>query len=329
MTRKRTLYDYALWAALPIAHTSKVEGRIKMVLDTTRRRTSPRRFLALAVMAGAAALVPLSMLQPIAKAQVVSQVAQGAAEKGTVQLIGIFNTAMPDAEWDANGTEVSSPVIDRRALQAATPFTAKPGQKALFFAFHMPQSIQNSPRIYDVSGTTPDGITITQMKRDKTGAYTEMTTQSFEFQLRKGPTWYGAAFPIPLLKADVRVGTVSGPWTTAAVVPHSFRGEYAVTNSPGSRFSSTRFSVFDGKLLFNPSIQPYPDLQNLRFFAVNKEGQRLLLHLTLIESRDNPNQTIMDLPQPLSHLKEIRVETRHIAWTEFKDVALQPQPLKP
>lgn len=167
------------------------------------------------------------------------------------------------------------------------------------------------------------------MKRGKTGAYTEMTTQGFEFQSRKGPTWYGAAFPASLLKTDVRVGTVSGPWTTAAVVPHSFRGEYSVANSPGSRLPSTRFSVFDGRLLFNPSIQPYPDLQNLRFFAISREGQRLLLHPTLIESWDNPNQTVMKLPQPLSHLKEIRVETRPVAWTEFKEVALQPQPLKP
>lgn len=145
MTRKRTLYDYALWAVLPMAHTSKVEGRIKMILDTTRRRTSPRRFVVLAAVTGAAALVPLSMIQPIAKAQVVSQVAQGAAEKGTVQFRGIFNTALPDAEWDANGAEVSAPVSDQRAWQAGTSFTAKPGQKALFFAFHMPQSIQNSP----------------------------------------------------------------------------------------------------------------------------------------------------------------------------------------
>ncbi len=40
-----------------------------MVLDSTRRRTSPRRFLVIAAFVGAAALVPLSMLQPAVKAQ--------------------------------------------------------------------------------------------------------------------------------------------------------------------------------------------------------------------------------------------------------------------
>lgn len=39
-----------------------------MILDTTRRRTSPRRFLVLAAVAGAAVLVPLSMLRPAAQA---------------------------------------------------------------------------------------------------------------------------------------------------------------------------------------------------------------------------------------------------------------------
>jgi tetratricopeptide (TPR) repeat protein len=67
MTHK-TPADFALWAALPMAHTSKIEGRIKMVLDTTRRRTSSRRFLLLAALMGAAALVPLSMLRPAAQA---------------------------------------------------------------------------------------------------------------------------------------------------------------------------------------------------------------------------------------------------------------------
>lgn len=67
MTRKPA--DFAQWAALPMAHTSKVEGRIQMILDTTRRRTFPRRILLLAALTGAAAVVPLSMLQPTAKAQ--------------------------------------------------------------------------------------------------------------------------------------------------------------------------------------------------------------------------------------------------------------------
>ncbi len=64
----KTPADFALWAALPMAHTSKVESRLQMVLDTTRRRTSPRRFLLFAAVTGAIVVVPLSMLRPAAQA---------------------------------------------------------------------------------------------------------------------------------------------------------------------------------------------------------------------------------------------------------------------
>ncbi len=69
MKHKLTPFDFALWAALPMAHTSKIEGRLTMILDDTCHRTSPRRVLLLAAVTGAAVLVPLAMLKPAAKAQ--------------------------------------------------------------------------------------------------------------------------------------------------------------------------------------------------------------------------------------------------------------------
>ena len=68
MKHKLTLFDLALWAALPMAHTSKIEDRLAMILDVTRRRTLPRRALVLGVALTAAALVPLSMLRPAVQA---------------------------------------------------------------------------------------------------------------------------------------------------------------------------------------------------------------------------------------------------------------------
>ena len=56
-------------SAIAMAQTSRIKGRIAMILDHTRRRSLPRRFLMLAALTGAAAIVPLSMLQPTAKAQ--------------------------------------------------------------------------------------------------------------------------------------------------------------------------------------------------------------------------------------------------------------------
>lgn len=70
MFRKPTPYEVALWAALPMAHTPRLEGRLTMILDRTRLRRAPtRRVLLLALGAGAAALVPLAMLRPAARAQ--------------------------------------------------------------------------------------------------------------------------------------------------------------------------------------------------------------------------------------------------------------------
>lgn len=69
MISKRTPADYALWAVLPMAHTSKIEGRLTMILDNTRRRTLPRRAFMLGIALAAAAVFPLAMLRPAAEAQ--------------------------------------------------------------------------------------------------------------------------------------------------------------------------------------------------------------------------------------------------------------------
>ncbi len=70
MRRKLTPSQLALWAALPMAHTPRIEGRLTMILDTTRpRRALSRRILLAALGVGAAALVPLAVLRPAARAQ--------------------------------------------------------------------------------------------------------------------------------------------------------------------------------------------------------------------------------------------------------------------
>ncbi len=57
-------------AAIAMARTARIEGRLRMILDTTRpRRALSRRALLLALTPGAAALVSLSMLRPAARAQ--------------------------------------------------------------------------------------------------------------------------------------------------------------------------------------------------------------------------------------------------------------------
>ena len=65
MFRKPTPYEIAPWAALPMTHTSRLEGRLALILDTrTRRATLPRRAGA-AVALAAALLLPLAAARPV------------------------------------------------------------------------------------------------------------------------------------------------------------------------------------------------------------------------------------------------------------------------
>ena len=68
MFRKPTSHEIALWAALPMTHTSRLEGRLTMILDTkTRRAALPRRAGAAAMLA-AALLLPLAAARPVPRA---------------------------------------------------------------------------------------------------------------------------------------------------------------------------------------------------------------------------------------------------------------------
>ncbi len=64
---KRTACDYALWAALPMAHSSRVESRLQMILDKSRSRRLPKRgivALALALTAGLVLAVATAQTEP-------------------------------------------------------------------------------------------------------------------------------------------------------------------------------------------------------------------------------------------------------------------------
>ena len=66
MLRKPTLNEIALWAALPMAHTPRLEGRLTMILDAkTRRAALTRRAGAAGLMLAAALLLPLAAAHPV------------------------------------------------------------------------------------------------------------------------------------------------------------------------------------------------------------------------------------------------------------------------
>jgi len=361
MTRKRTLYDYALWAVLPMAHTSKVERRIKMILDSTRRRTSPRRFLLIAAMAGAAAIVPLAMLQPGAKAQSASVSGQDAAEDAHgIQLLGIANPALPGSNWwDKNGNTLPIPALGANLTPRGITTTAFSGEKALLIAFHLPASLQNKPLVYDVPGTMGSGVTITSPRN-------KLTSRTLEFQMHNGVAAYEAAFSLSQAKTDVQIGVATGLGAETVnclkkagkvyfqrpsgevvfnLVPNprhlpaaqAARGYALFVVSDHFRRPSPRktslISSLDGSLQM---AQHDGENYDRAVYALDNAG-RVVTKLSAFShtwpdeaSRPGDNslmktQQIAHIPRSLlKRVASFRLVARPYQWTEFKDVALEP-----
>ena len=313
-------------AAIGMAQTSRIAGRITMLLDQTRSRcTLTRRILLFAATVVTAALVPLAMLRPTAKAQAMSQSAQTSATNGPIQLAGIADATVPNGnEWGADGKALAAPVFSNH-WGPGTKITAKPGQKALFFVFHLSKSLQHIPVLYDVSGTTQGGITMTQLGSapgKKIGLVTE-TMQSIQMQSFDGTVVYGAAFPASLAQTNIRVGVDSGSWATALTVHYNFKRGYPVANVSGGQYAGAIDLSGDTFKYSLPTKTPN-DFYDIRFIAVDRKGHEMLLPAIKTESKGGREQSTVRQPQKLSRIWEIRVEARPLVWTEFKNVALQP-----
>ncbi len=214
MNRKLTLFDFALWAALPMAHTSKIEGRLTMILDSTRRRTLPRRALMLGVALGAAALVPLAVLRPVAKAQVVPAVTD------IVQIVGVADVTAPSArEWDRNGNMLQVPAFHPPAFQRSMSerISAPLGQKALCLAFRIPMPLQQSARIIVNDSDAPLGSLVVT-STDAQG-HSLTTAGGVSIELFGSPYTYTAGFPAALTSANFQVGVASDAGTETVNCP--------------------------------------------------------------------------------------------------------------
>ena len=358
MTHKLTPYELALWAALPMAHTPRIEGRLKMILDRTRPRCAlTRRALLTALGVGAATLVPLAMLRPTARAQAVTQeVAAPAA------LIGIADTAAPRGPWwDPDGKALPEPALDTN-LNAGMirASVARPRQQGRLFAFRMPVNIQDpAPALlYDFRDETPGGLALPYR-----GGYTRMTSiQTSPGIPDKGNAveGYAAAFPASLAKTTLFLGVAGGPWREVVDCP----------KTPGK----VRFMRPSGVVLFTliPNPHHLPAAQAARGDAVIMVSDHF--HSTSALRADNPLQVALHdgqnferavyaldhmgrvvsvlnvLPQtwpesagpgdnrpmkteqithlPNSLLKRVasfRLVARPYKWVVFHDVALQPK----
>ena len=353
MIRRPTLSDLALWAALPMAHTSRIEGRLTMILDSTRcRRALTRRILLTALGIGSAALVPLAMLRPAARAQ---SVTQGAAAPAT--LIGVADVAMPRGRWwDPNGKTLSEPALDMN-LNAGMirASSARPGQQGRLFAFRVPVNIHDpAPALlYDFRDETPDGLAFTYP-----GGY--MRTISIQANLgtpNRGNAveGYVAAFPASLAKTSLQLGVAGGPWREVVDCPK--KPGKAYRQGPSGRVTFTLIPhpepAARGSALFAVSDHfraPSPlkadnDLQTAlheaenyqrAVYALDRKG-KVIANLSATEMswpdsvspadyRSIKTTRTSHIPGDiLKRAVSFRLVARPYKWVVFNDVALQPK----
>lgn len=363
MSRKATLPDFALWAVLPMAQTSKIESRLTRILDKTRRRTLPRRALAFGIALGAAALVPLAMLRPVAKAQTASAVA------GTVQLLGIQDIDIHHTDhrwWDAAGRILPGGVDAGAPSRTATDLFRSSNEHNLRFALHLPVAAEGDTVIFRPSGS----FVWYPLATPHSGADRTLN----------------ASFPGALKRTTLSVGVAAGPWMETvdcpktpgklrmsrpsgevlftllpnprgqASVPEDAYGSRGMTPPPTAR-SSAVLVVSDH--FHSPSPLPVDtmaimissyasttgktgsELQRILHDGENYEravygldnSGKVLAKLTgasaaSLEDEKNDRfvmEQLISIPKPLlKRIASFRLVARPYQWTMFKDVALQP-----
>ena len=362
MINKRTLTDYALWAALPMAQSSKIEGRLTRILDRTRRRTLPRRALLLGAVVGTAALVPLAMLRPVAEAQAAP------ATANTVRLLGVQDIDIHHTDhrwWNAAGQVLAGGVGVGAPSRTAMDLFRSANDHNLRFAVGLPNFIEG------------DSVTFVPL-----GSFFPKEVMSPG--KKPGDAWsMYAAFSGSQKTTPLSVGVAAGPWTETVDCPKaagklrrsrpsgdvlftliSPHGLTAVEDVYGSRgltppkSASGRAVLIVDDHFHSPSPLPIDrmavmissyasrsrsgeavqrirhDAENYQrsVYGLNKSGQ-IVAQLTgtaalSLEDEDNDRfemEQVISVPRPLlKHIASFRLVARPYQWTQFKNVALQP-----
>ena len=129
MTRNRTLSDIALWAALPMAHTPRIEGRLKMILNTETRRTLPRRAGPVSLVLAAALLLPLAAARPVPADSTAKSAAAPILKRAALT---------PEADWTLMSAKDKATEWRLKQAEAADPENSKwPEQLAFLYFLHV------------------------------------------------------------------------------------------------------------------------------------------------------------------------------------------------
>ena len=338
---KRTAQDYALWVTLPMAQTSGVEKRLRMILDETQSRCVLTRRIVLAMFGlSAIGLVPFSMLQTTAKAQTVNALANSQVQ-GTlpVELIGITDATLNTGKWwDADGKNLPSNPMDTYTYPAGakvsvqnkwplgSKVTVQSRQVGRVFAFRLPNSLKKTLILFDFPDYTLGGLTYSWAGRkgERRKGAIRQTVRSAESSLagfgNGSGHISGASFPASLSQTRVRVGADIGPWLPIYTVVNPSGQHPNTTSKAASQYLAKDITFSRDKITFTFIT---PAESHFQATAVYHDGHKVILPM-YGSFTEHEAQTSASIPRSSSPIQELRIEVRPLVWKEFNNVALQP-----
>ncbi len=297
-------------AAIAMARTARIEGRLTMILDTTRpRRALTRRALLTVLSLSAAALVPLAVLRLEARAQA----APGVIPARHLTTLHV-TTATP--------TMVAAGVMPIQLARVYTDLWELHGlsRRRVQFAFRLPAAARDVTVKYALTGSlysSSDGTWPSKMQGTSGQTEAQLNAQT------GGARIVTATFPSSVSKTNVRVSTASGHWEKeAAAAPTRYTGS-SVTTSRGT-FIFSPVTPEKGNI-WGVTITTGQPKEDVRIVAIDARGHELLpstIGDTTAGGLDQITARFAGLPLP--QIKEFRVESRPFHSVEFKNVALRP-----
>ena len=302
-------------AAIAMARTARIEGRLKMILDTTRpRRALTRRALLLVLSLSAAALVPLAVLHLSERAQA----APGVVPARHLTILHV--TAATPALAAAGGVPVQ---LMRVTTDSGAPHG--PGQRRIRLAFRLPAAAQDVTVKYALTNSlnsSSDGTWPLKMQG---------TSRQTEAQLNArtgGARIVTATFPASVSRTDVRVSTASGPWKVIETARRNASGRiesFSVQRENTSYIFSPLTETKRGTTLtVSVNAAEGSSTEDLRLVAVDGQSREVLPTEIGDDSLGALDQITAHFALPPAQIKDIRLESRPFRYVEFKNVALRP-----
>ncbi len=241
---------------------------------------------------------------------------------GTTLFAGMTEANNPGSSWwSASGARLPSPVYDTNLTPSN--FRGVTGTHFLSFAFRLPAKAQDITTKYNLpdSGfSSSDGGWPTKLQ-ENVGR-----TEGQIFASTGGARVVTASFAPSRKKTDLQIGIASGPWKTAATEIRSF-GTVEAFEEIGTTLAGNQSFILGQPVQAAKEVTltvSDDSVDDIRVVAVDTQGNTLFPVTVGSQSISNLDQIMVHFSQPLSQIKEFRVETRPFQWIEFKDVALQP-----